>query len=84
MKSALLAAAALYSGSALAASNYSLVKEYSGQSFFDGWVFYDYYDNTTSGAYPVPSAPDSPLFLCSQRYAAYLTGSAVPAASYGA
>ncbi|EPS94588.1 hypothetical protein FOMPIDRAFT_58348 [Fomitopsis schrenkii] len=49
MKSALLAAAALSSGSALAASNYSLVKEYSGQSFFDGWVFYDYYDNTTSG-----------------------------------
>ena len=51
MKSALLAAAALYSGSAFAASNYSLVKQYSGQSFFDGWVFYDYYDNTTSGTF---------------------------------
>lgn len=64
MKSALLATAVLSSGSALAASNYSLVKEYSGQNFFDGWVFYDYYDNTTSGAYPSRVS----LSLGSQHY----------------
>ena len=63
MKAAALTAAALYSGSALAATSYSLVKDYAGQNFFDGWVFYDYYDNTTSGAYPVPSAPEFPLLL---------------------
>lgn len=51
MKAAALAAAALYSGSALAATSYSLVKDYAGQNFFDGWVFYDYYDNTTNGAH---------------------------------
>lgn len=86
MKSALLAAAALSSGSALAASNYSLVKEYSGQSFFDGWVFYDYYDNTTSGAYPVRSLASPSLSLCSQRYAAAacLRGSAAPVAGESA
>ena len=50
MKAAALTAAALYSGSALAATSYSLVKDYAGQNFFDGWVFYDYYDNTTNGA----------------------------------
>ena len=50
MKAAALTAAALYSGGALAATSYSLVKDYAGQNFFDGWVFYDYYDNTTNGA----------------------------------
>lgn len=50
MKAAALTAAALYSGSALAATSYSLVKDYAGQNFFDGWVFYDQYDNTTNGA----------------------------------
>ncbi|KZT66764.1 glycoside hydrolase family 16 protein [Daedalea quercina L-15889] len=49
MKSAVLAAVALSSGSAFAATSYSLVKEYTGSSFFDDWVFYDNYDNTTSG-----------------------------------
>ncbi|TFY62543.1 hypothetical protein EVJ58_g3801 [Rhodofomes roseus] len=49
MKSAVLAAAALYSGNAFAATSYSLVKEYSGSNFFDSWVFYDNYDNTTNG-----------------------------------
>lgn len=28
---------------------YSLVREYSGQQFFDGWIFADGYDNTTNG-----------------------------------
>ncbi|KAH9840138.1 concanavalin A-like lectin/glucanase domain-containing protein [Rhodofomes roseus] len=49
MKAAVLTAAALYSSGAVAATSYSLVKEYAGASFFDGWVFYDFYDNTTSG-----------------------------------
>lgn len=46
MKAALLAAA-LFSPSVLA--SYSLVKTYSGSSFFDGWTFYGNYDNTTDG-----------------------------------
>ncbi|KAH9933317.1 concanavalin A-like lectin/glucanase domain-containing protein [Fomitopsis serialis] len=49
MKAAALTAAALYSGSAFAATSYSLVKEYAGSNFFDSWVFYDFYDNTTNG-----------------------------------
>ncbi|KZT70709.1 glycoside hydrolase family 16 protein [Daedalea quercina L-15889] len=49
MRAVALAAAALYSGSALAATSYSLVKEYSGQDFFNDWVFYNQYDNTTNG-----------------------------------
>jgi hypothetical protein len=28
---------------------YSLVREYSGQNFFDLWDFYGDYDNTTEG-----------------------------------
>ena len=28
---------------------YNLVKEYSGQNFFNGWDFYGNYDNLTSG-----------------------------------
>lgn len=30
---------------------YNLVKEYSGQNFFNGWDFYGNYDNLTSGVY---------------------------------
>lgn len=33
------------------AANFTLVKDYSGSTFFDDWDFYGYYDNTTSGAY---------------------------------
>lgn len=40
-------AAALASG-ALAA-NFSLVQDYSGSGFFDGWDFYGNYDNLTNG-----------------------------------
>ena len=29
---------------------YNLVKEYKGQTFFDGWDFYNNHDNTTNGA----------------------------------
>ncbi|TRM56939.1 glycoside hydrolase family 16 protein [Schizophyllum amplum] len=32
-----------------AASSYDLVKEYSGDSFFDGWSFYGNFDNLTNG-----------------------------------
>ncbi|KAL1756077.1 glycoside hydrolase family 16 protein [Schizophyllum commune] len=32
-----------------AATSYDLVKEYSGESFFDGWSFYGNYDNLTNG-----------------------------------
>ncbi|GAA5830680.1 hypothetical protein JCM3766R1_003388 [Sporobolomyces carnicolor] len=28
---------------------YDLVKDYSGQTFFDGWEFYGHYDNLTNG-----------------------------------
>jgi len=31
--------------------SYSLVREYSGQSFFDRWDFYGGYDNLTQGEY---------------------------------
>jgi len=32
---------------------YSLVREYSGQNFFDRWDFYGGYDNTTQGEYSI-------------------------------
>lgn len=32
---------------------YSLVREYSGQNFFDRWNFYGGYDNTTDGEYSI-------------------------------
>jgi len=35
--------------SALAATTYDMVKEYSGSTFFDGWNFYGHYDNLTNG-----------------------------------
>ncbi|PCH43204.1 glycoside hydrolase family 16 protein [Wolfiporia cocos MD-104 SS10] len=47
MKSAALLAAAVLSPTALA--SYSLVQEFQGANFFDGWVFYGNYDNTTDG-----------------------------------
>ena len=31
-------------------AQYQLIKEYSGDSFFDGWNYIDGYDNTTNGA----------------------------------
>ncbi|KAJ3475280.1 hypothetical protein NLI96_g11942 [Meripilus lineatus] len=31
------------------AANFSLVHAFEGSSFFDGWTFYDFYDNTTNG-----------------------------------
>ncbi|KAF9465463.1 concanavalin A-like lectin/glucanase domain-containing protein [Collybia nuda] len=31
------------------AANYNLVKEYSGPTFFDGWTFFDHFDNLTNG-----------------------------------
>jgi len=46
MKTTLLAAALLASP---ALASYSLVKTYEGSNFFDGWTYYDFYDNTTSG-----------------------------------
>ena len=43
-----LTAALLTSASGVSAT-YSLVKEYSGSTFFDGWDFYGNYDNLTNG-----------------------------------
>ena len=31
---------------------YDLVRDYSGQNFFDGWDFYGYWDNLTLSAFP--------------------------------
>lgn len=31
------------------AADYSLVKQYSGDTFFDDWIFTGHYDNTTNG-----------------------------------
>ncbi|KAN0081221.1 glycoside hydrolase family 16 protein [Tylopilus felleus] len=33
----------------VSATQYSLAKEYYGSSFFEGWTFYNYYDNLTNG-----------------------------------
>ena len=35
------------------ASNFTLVADYSGNGFFDGWDFYGNYDNLTNGALTV-------------------------------
>lgn len=39
---------------AVLGSNFSLVQDYSGNGFFDGWDFYGNYDNLTNGASCVP------------------------------
>ena len=44
-------AAALLSSASGASATYSLVKEFSGSNFFDGWDFYGNYDNLTNGVY---------------------------------
>lgn len=35
------------------AKGYSLIREYSGQSFFDRWDFYGDYDNLTAGEHRI-------------------------------
>jgi hypothetical protein len=44
-----LAAAALLSASTATNAAYNLVKDYSGQTFFDNWSYYGSYDNLTNG-----------------------------------
>ncbi|KIY52369.1 glycoside hydrolase family 16 protein [Fistulina hepatica ATCC 64428] len=39
----------LYALAASAETTYDLVKDYSGESFFDDWIFYGHYDNLTDG-----------------------------------
>lgn len=34
--------------------SFDLVRDHSGEHFFDGWDFYGYWDNLTLGAY-IPS-----------------------------
>ena len=63
LKSGVLAAAcALYASSSLflaaRGTNFTLVQDYSGNGFFDSWVFYGNYDNLTNGAYSLL------LYLC--------------------
>jgi hypothetical protein len=45
-----LAAAALLSASTATNAAYNLVKDYSGQTFFDNWSYYGSYDNLTNGS----------------------------------
>ena len=49
MKVALSLATILALSPAVFAANFSLVQSYQGQNFFNGWTFYDFYDNTTNG-----------------------------------
>lgn len=44
-----IATALLLSSPQLALAQYNLVKDYSGQSFFDNWSYYGNYDNLTNG-----------------------------------
>jgi len=44
---------------ALVAAQYSMVKEYSGSSFFDDWNFYNNYDNLTQGNVEFVSAQEA-------------------------
>lgn len=53
MKSTLLTIAVLSVHLSAANAAYTLARTYSGNSFFDAWTYYNYYDNTTSGAFPV-------------------------------
>lgn len=47
---ALLATGLSFHPQVLAATNFSLVKDYSGKSFFDEWIFDEFpYDETTGG-----------------------------------
>lgn len=43
------AAAALVSASHVTNAAYNLVKDYSGQTFFDNWSYYGSFDNLTNG-----------------------------------
>ena len=49
MKATLSLATLLSIAPAAFAANFTLVKQYAGSSFFDGWDFVDNYDNTTNG-----------------------------------
>lgn len=52
--SAALLALALLSSQVVA---FDVLKEYSGQSFFDGWEFYGYIDNLTWGEHLLQTIP---------------------------
>lgn len=61
-----LAAVALLSASTATNAAYNLVKDYSGQTFFDNWSYYGSYDNLTNGDIiwvnqTVGDAPSNPL-----------------------
>ncbi|CAL1698331.1 unnamed protein product [Somion occarium] len=49
MKAALSLATLLYLAPAALAANFTLVKQYAGQDFFNDWDFTDNFDNTTNG-----------------------------------
>jgi hypothetical protein len=56
--------AALLSSTQVSLGAYNLVKDYSGQTFFDSWSYYGNYDNLTNGvsaAHLFLLAPVSPL-----------------------
>ncbi|TCD65821.1 hypothetical protein EIP91_002171 [Steccherinum ochraceum] len=44
---------------AVASAQYSMVKEFAGQTFFDDWNFYDNFDNLTNGNVNYLSAKDA-------------------------
>ncbi|KAG5718737.1 putative glycosidase C21B10.07 [Termitomyces sp. T112] len=43
----------------VAATSYSLIKEYSGPTFFDDWTFFDHFDNLTNGDVVFVSASEA-------------------------
>jgi len=51
MSSCLRFALALLSCAQVSLGAYNLVKDYSGQTFFDSWTYYGNYDNLTNGTH---------------------------------
>ncbi|KAG0704860.1 glycoside hydrolase family 16 protein [Suillus ampliporus] len=51
-----------FSVAPVAATTYSMVKDYYGSSFFNEWTFYNYYDNLTNGDVNYVSAQNATAY----------------------